>query len=206
MNAEINLPNVLATVFSTTPARPRRAAVRRGEGRHDLRAHRRGQGARGVVRQRGQARRSGRSCACRTGSSSRPTTSPDRDLRLGIARPVGDSLANLRKTAARNAGLGLLFVAVALVGIVPLSSRLTRNFSTLSEAVAASRTATTRARVPVQVDRRSRPARAGLQSDGGRRRTASAHGRRAGAHPPRARTGPADSERHAAARAARRWA
>ena len=32
-------------------------------------------------------------------------------LRLGIARPVGDSLATLRRTAARNAGLGLLFIA-----------------------------------------------------------------------------------------------
>ena len=56
-------------------------------------------------------------------------------LRLGVARPVGDSLANLRRTAARNAGLGLLFIALALVGIVPLSSRLTRNLSTLSEGV-----------------------------------------------------------------------
>ena len=52
-------------------------------------------------------------------------------LRLGIARPVTDSLSTLRRTAARNAGLGLLFIVVALVGIVPLSSGLTRNLSTL---------------------------------------------------------------------------
>jgi serine phosphatase RsbU (regulator of sigma subunit) len=71
-------------------------------------------------------------------------------LRLGIARPVGDSLANLRKTAARNAGLGLLFVAVALVGIVPLSTRLTRNFSTLSEAVGRIAHGDYAARVPVK--------------------------------------------------------
>jgi hypothetical protein len=54
-------------------------------------------------------------------------------LRLGIARPVTDSLAALRRTAARNTGLGLLFIGVALVGIVPLSAGLTRNLTSLSE-------------------------------------------------------------------------
>ena len=65
-------------------------------------------------------------------------TTPDPSgsgLKLGIARPVGDSLANLRRTAARNAGLGALFIAVALIGIVPLSGRLTRGLTTLSEGV-----------------------------------------------------------------------
>ena len=69
------------------------------------------------------------------GSSSRRPIRQDRALKLGIARPVGDSLANLRRTAARNAGLGALFIAIALVGIVPLSGRLTRGLTTLSEGV-----------------------------------------------------------------------
>ena len=56
-------------------------------------------------------------------------------LRLGIARPVGDSLSALRRAAGRNAGLGLLFIGLAIVGIVPLSGRLTRNLSTLTDGV-----------------------------------------------------------------------
>ena len=56
-------------------------------------------------------------------------------LRFGIARPVGDLLQTLRRTSARNAGFGLAFIGLALIGIVPLSSRLTRNLSTLSDGV-----------------------------------------------------------------------
>ena len=56
LNAEINLPNVLATVFSTTQARPRRTAICRGEGRHDLRAVGSRQGAHRHTRRRRQAR------------------------------------------------------------------------------------------------------------------------------------------------------
>jgi sigma-B regulation protein RsbU (phosphoserine phosphatase) len=71
-------------------------------------------------------------------------------LKLGIARPVGDSLATLRRTAARNAGFGLLFITVLLVGIVPLSTRLTRNLSTLAEGVRRIAQGDYRARVPVR--------------------------------------------------------
>jgi serine phosphatase RsbU (regulator of sigma subunit) len=53
-------------------------------------------------------------------------------LRFGIARPVGDSLASLRRAAGRTVGLGLLFIGLALIGIVPLSSRLTRDLTTLT--------------------------------------------------------------------------
>jgi serine phosphatase RsbU (regulator of sigma subunit) len=56
-------------------------------------------------------------------------------LRLGIAKPVADLVGELRKTAARNASLGLGFIGLALVAIVPLSGRLTRNLSKLSEGV-----------------------------------------------------------------------
>ena len=57
--------------------------------------------------------------------------------------PLGDSLATLRSATARNAGFGLLFIVIALIGIVPISTRLTRHLSTLSDAATASRRATT---------------------------------------------------------------
>lgn len=56
-------------------------------------------------------------------------------MKVGIARPVGDSLNDLRRTAATNAGFGLLLIGVALVGIAPLSGRLTRHLEALSEGV-----------------------------------------------------------------------
>ena len=48
-------------------------------------------------------------------------------LRVGVARPVGENLQQLQKTAARNFGFGLGLIAFALVGIVPLANHLTRD-------------------------------------------------------------------------------
>ena len=56
----------------------------------------------------------------------------------------------LRRAAARNAGLGLGFIAIALIGIVPLSSRLTRNLTALNEGVKRIAHGDYRARVPVK--------------------------------------------------------
>lgn len=53
-------------------------------------------------------------------------------LRFGIARPVGESLASLRRAAGRTVGLGLLFIGMAIIGIVPLASGLTRDLMTLT--------------------------------------------------------------------------
>ncbi len=71
-------------------------------------------------------------------------------LRFGIARPVGDSLDNLRKTVGRNAGLGLLVIGLMIVGVVPLSGRLTRNLTSLTEGVDRIAHGDYRARVPVR--------------------------------------------------------
>ncbi|MCC7185747.1 MAG: SpoIIE family protein phosphatase [Acidobacteria bacterium] len=71
-------------------------------------------------------------------------------LRFGIARPVRDSLDTLRRTVARNAGLGLLFIAIAIVGVVPLSGRLTRDLTTLTDGVDRIAKGDYRARVPVK--------------------------------------------------------
>jgi serine phosphatase RsbU (regulator of sigma subunit) len=54
---------------------------------------------------------------------------------FGIARPIGSALGDIRLATGRNLGLGLLAILVALVGIVPISSRMTRNISVLHSGV-----------------------------------------------------------------------
>ncbi|HKV99930.1 MAG TPA: SpoIIE family protein phosphatase, partial [Vicinamibacterales bacterium] len=73
-------------------------------------------------------------------------------LRLGIAKPVADLVGELRKTAARNASLGLGFIGLALVAIVPLSGRLTRNLSKLTEGVDRISHGDYSARVPLKTN------------------------------------------------------
>jgi serine phosphatase RsbU (regulator of sigma subunit) len=58
---------------------------------------------------------------------------PHSELSFGIARPLGDRLGDLRRTTARNLGYGVAVVALALVGIIPLSSRMTRNLTVLTK-------------------------------------------------------------------------
>lgn len=52
---------------------------------------------------------------------------PGSGLTFGLARPVAEPLAAIRRTAARNFGLGLAAVALAAIGILPLSARMTRS-------------------------------------------------------------------------------
>jgi serine phosphatase RsbU (regulator of sigma subunit) len=149
LNAEINLPNLLATVFSTT---------RRDRGEvpfaiaSDGQLHAPGPEDRARVEALGTFATSGAPATVRLRDWIVVTTDDPSGsgLKLGIARPVGDSLADLRRTAARNAGLGALFIGLALVGIVPLSSGLTRNLSVLSEGVRRIAGGDYHARVPVR--------------------------------------------------------
>jgi serine phosphatase RsbU (regulator of sigma subunit) len=53
-------------------------------------------------------------------------------LTFGIARPISDRLGDLRNNSARNMGYGLLIVALAMIGVIPLSSKMTRNLTTLT--------------------------------------------------------------------------
>jgi serine phosphatase RsbU (regulator of sigma subunit) len=56
---------------------------------------------------------------------------PDTGLVFGIARPV--PLEEVRQTAARNFGYGLGLTALALFGILPLSTHMTRNLRVVTE-------------------------------------------------------------------------
>ncbi|HYC58309.1 MAG TPA: SpoIIE family protein phosphatase [Thermoanaerobaculia bacterium] len=58
---------------------------------------------------------------------------PQSGLRIGVARPVGDNLQDLRNAAARNFGIGLGLIAFALIGIVPLSNHLARDVKLVTE-------------------------------------------------------------------------
>jgi len=149
MNAEINLPNVLALVFSNTQQD-------RGElpfaVAKDGTLYARTDADKATVASFGAVTKPGGPASARVPGWIVVTTEDKSgsDLRLGVARPVGESLATLQKTAARNAGFGLLFIAVAVAGIVPLSSRLTRNLSALSEGVSRIAHGDYSARVPVK--------------------------------------------------------
>ena len=149
VNAELNLSNVLATVFSTT---------RRDRGEVPFAVGRDGQIYTPTEDDRRKVESFGAVARPNGPSSARlddwvvvTTDDPSGSgLRLGIARPVGDSLDSLRRTAARNAGLGALFIAIALAGIVPLSTRLTRNLSALGDGVRRIAKGDYSARVPVR--------------------------------------------------------
>jgi sigma-B regulation protein RsbU (phosphoserine phosphatase) len=152
MNAELNLPNVLATVFSTTKGN-------RGEIPFAV-------GKDGTIYARTEADKDRVKALGSVATPAGPTmsrqpeyivvTTEDKsgsNLKMGIARPVSDSLNALRLTAARNAGLGLLFITIALIGIVPISNSLTKNLTVMGDAVSRIAKGDYRARVPVKTDK-----------------------------------------------------
>jgi serine phosphatase RsbU (regulator of sigma subunit) len=149
VNAEINLQNLLSTVFATT---------RRDRGEvpfavaTDGHLYTPNDADRARIEALGVAKPS-----IKPGTTVLPdwivvtTADPTGSgLTFGIARPVGDSLSDLRRTTARNVGFGLGFIALALVGIVPLATRLTRNLLLLSDGVRRIAAGDYRARVPVR--------------------------------------------------------
>ena len=71
-------------------------------------------------------------------------------LIFGIARPIGESLREIRRASVRNLSLGLLVIAVALVGIVPISHGMTRHLASLSAGVRQLAAGDFRTRVPVR--------------------------------------------------------
>jgi serine phosphatase RsbU (regulator of sigma subunit) len=57
---------------------------------------------------------------------------PESGLVFGVARPIRESLERVKVNAVRNFGWGLALIAFALVGILPLSNRLTRDVRILT--------------------------------------------------------------------------
>jgi serine phosphatase RsbU (regulator of sigma subunit) len=71
-------------------------------------------------------------------------------LTFGIARPVEESLREIRRTAVRNFSSGLGMVVLALVGVLLLSGRMTRNLTVLTEGAERLAGGDLLARVPVR--------------------------------------------------------
>jgi serine phosphatase RsbU (regulator of sigma subunit) len=71
-------------------------------------------------------------------------------LIFGIARPIGASLREIRRLSFRNLSVGLLVIALACIGIVPISHRMTEHVSSLSEGVRQLAGGDFKARVPVR--------------------------------------------------------
>ncbi len=69
---------------------------------------------------------------------------------FGIARPIGDGLQQIRRAAVQNLSYGLGMVALALLGILPLSRRMTRNLTSLSQGVEGLASGNLDVQVPVQ--------------------------------------------------------
>ncbi len=149
VNAELNLPNLLQTVFTTSRKDGNEVPFAIAQ---DGRIYTRTDADRVRVEALGAiAKPGGPSSARLTDMIVVTTQDPSGSgLRLGIARPLGDSLANLRRATARNAGFGLLFIAIALIGIVPISSRLTRRLITLGDAARRLAQGDYSTRVPVK--------------------------------------------------------
>ena len=71
-------------------------------------------------------------------------------LTFGIARPMGAPLREIRRASVRTLSLGLLVIGLALVGIVPISHRMTRHLTSLTHGVKQLAGGDFRARVQVQ--------------------------------------------------------
>lgn len=56
-------------------------------------------------------------------------------LIFGIARPIGQSLRDIRRASVRSLTLGLLVIGLALAGIVPIAHGMTRHLATLNAGV-----------------------------------------------------------------------
>jgi serine phosphatase RsbU (regulator of sigma subunit) len=69
---------------------------------------------------------------------------------FGTARQIGSALKEIRLATGRNLGLGMLAIVVALVGIAPLSRRMTRNLSVLHSGVNQIAQGDLSTRVPVR--------------------------------------------------------
>jgi serine phosphatase RsbU (regulator of sigma subunit) len=75
---------------------------------------------------------------------------PESGLCFGVARPIRESLVDMRSAAVRNFAYGLGLVGLCFAGVFPLSGRITRNLSRLMEGVERLGRGDLAARVPVR--------------------------------------------------------
>jgi serine phosphatase RsbU (regulator of sigma subunit) len=71
-------------------------------------------------------------------------------LTFGIARPIRQSLAEVRRPAARNFAYGLGLIVLGLVGIQPLSRRMTRQLDTVTRGAERIARGDLQTRLPVE--------------------------------------------------------
>jgi len=62
---------------------------------------------------------------------------PNGRITFGIARPVGQTLREIRQTSVRNFSYGLGILGLAMIGILIISDRMTRNLHKLTEGAEA---------------------------------------------------------------------
>jgi serine phosphatase RsbU (regulator of sigma subunit) len=72
------------------------------------------------------------------------------DITFGIARPIARSLQEIRRASVRSLSLGMAVIGLALFAIVPLSRRMTRNLTTLTDGVQRIAKGEFSTRVPVR--------------------------------------------------------
>ncbi len=75
---------------------------------------------------------------------------PSTGLSFGIARPIRESLEQVRRSAVRNLGWGLALIFFALAGILPISRRMTRGLKAVTEGAERIAQGDLKARVPVE--------------------------------------------------------
>jgi len=80
------------------------------------------------------------------------STDPQSGLRIGVARPVGENLDELQRTAGRNFALGMGLIFFAMIGIVPLSNHLTRDVKIVTDGAERIAQGDLMTRLPVKTD------------------------------------------------------
>jgi serine phosphatase RsbU (regulator of sigma subunit) len=74
---------------------------------------------------------------------------PNTGITFGVARPIQESVEQMRAAAVRNLVLGLALLGLALLGILPLSAHLTRPLTALSHGAERIAAGDLQVRVPV---------------------------------------------------------
>ena len=149
-NATLNLDRTLRTVF---------AFSRRDQGEIPFAIDTRGALHHPDPAQRQMLEAAGVGAVGRAAADGRPRRAGDwlvvarsdaSGLIFGIARPIGEGLRDIRRAAFRNLSLGLAAIGIALVGIVPISHRMTRHLGVLTAGVRQLAAGDFHTRVPVR--------------------------------------------------------